>query len=267
MANLLSQEAIEKALSTRWLGRRVYYYPVVGSTNDILKELATRGEPAGTLLLADFQWKGRGRLGRRWQAPPGTALLFSLLFQPGWPGHKVSWLSMVGGLAIVEAIFQLTTLKAYLKWPNDIVLKREGRWHKVGGILLDGEFSDGELQNAILGIGINVNMSREELPDVSMPVTSLLIESGKSISRLELLRLLLQQLEIYYESAVAGVSPHLAWESLLITRGQAVQVSDPKSGLTIAGIAEGTDEWGRLLVRDDKGKVHPISAGDVTLRS
>lgn len=260
----LSAGNIEAALRTRWLGRRCYSLQETTSTNTVLAALAEAGVPDGTLVLAEFQSAGRGRQGRRWVAPPGSSLLVSLLFRPGWPAAQAAWLTMLAGLASVQAVGKETGLQAALKWPNDVMVRVESQWRKVGGILLETVFSGETIRQAILGIGLNVNVEQAHLPETPVPATSLLVAGGRPVARLPLLSTLLLRLEEGYEAAAEGRSPQPAWDGLLMTRGRPVVVRG--EGVRLEGIATGTDEWGRLLVRDATGAIHAISAGDVTLR-
>lgn len=272
MVDRLDEVAVQSTLSTRWLGRSYHYRPTIGSTNDGLKEMvATRHNqelPTGTVLLTNFQSRGRGRLNRRWQVPAGTSLLFSVLFRPNWPAERANWLIMATGLAAVESVGGAESgVVAGLKWPNDLMVAVSGEWHKAGGLLLEGNLStDGRLESAIVGIGINVNVRAEQLPETTVPATSLLVAGGRPVSRLALLVTLLQRLEAHYEAADGGQSPQVAWSQHLITLGQAVQVTNAVSGQTLRGMAEGTDDDGHLLLRDERGQLHSVAAGDVTLR-
>jgi BirA family biotin operon repressor/biotin-[acetyl-CoA-carboxylase] ligase len=171
---------------------------------------------------------------------------------------------MIAGLAAVQAVREETGLQAALKWPNDVMVLVERRWHKVGGILVETAFAGERIDCAILGLGLNVNVEREQLPEAEVPATSLFIAGGQRVARLPLLATLLVRLEEAYESAAAGRSPQPAWDALLVTRGQPIRVRG--EGFELAGIATGTDEWGRLLVRDALGAVHAVTAADVTLR-
>jgi BirA family biotin operon repressor/biotin-[acetyl-CoA-carboxylase] ligase len=267
MADQLSQPRVKNCVKTRWLGQHVIYYPVVRSTNEILKEMASRGAPAGTLVVAEFQNKGKGRHGRRWEAQPGTSLLFSLLFRPDWPAEQANWLTMLAGLACLEAIASQTSLKLSLKWPNDIVFPSQDQWLKVGGLLLEGGVTIGKLNHAVLGIGLNVNMEREQLPQTEMPASSLSLCLGKHVSRLELLSEILESLEKHYENADLGQSPHQAWNDSLMIIGRKVRAAMKSDGQIIEGVAVGTDEWGSLKIRDLTGEIRTLSAGEVTLRS
>ena len=127
----LSPELVNVYLGTRWLGRTLHFFPVVASTNEVLYELALAGAPAGSMVLADFQTAGKGRLGRRWEAPAGSSLLFSLLFRPGWPAAQAAWLTMMAGLATAEAVAGLTGVVVGLKWPNDVMIHTADGWRKV----------------------------------------------------------------------------------------------------------------------------------------
>jgi BirA family biotin operon repressor/biotin-[acetyl-CoA-carboxylase] ligase len=261
----LSAERITMALHTHWLGRPCYSLIETASTNSLLAGLAAAGAPAGALVLAEFQSAGRGRQGRRWEAPPGSSLLFSLLFRPPWPAAQATWMTMLAGLASVQAIQEATGLQVALKWPNDVMALADGQWHKVGGILLETAFAGDAIEYAIAGIGLNVNVEPEYLPQAAVPATSLQAATGRRVDRLPLLAGVLLRLEESYEAAAAGQSPQPAWDELLITRGRPVLVRG--EGLALEGVAAGTDEWGRLLVQDATGEVHAVAAADVTLRT
>lgn len=267
----LRETAVLPQLTTKWLGRSYHYFPEIGSTNDALKDAAAvqspQKLPAGAVFLTDYQHQGRGRLTRRWLAAAGTSLLFSLLFRPDWPPEQAQWLTMLASLAVAQTVEEMTNLTVALKWPNDVMLQQAGEWRKFGGMLLEGVMGDnGRLQRIILGIGLNVNLPPQQLPEVITPATSLLAVTGTAVSRLDLLVNLLQHLETGYERADDGRSPHPAWQKRLITLGQPVKASQTGTTTPIRGTAVATDEWGRLLVRDNQGKLHTIAAGDVTLR-
>jgi BirA family transcriptional regulator, biotin operon repressor / biotin---[acetyl-CoA-carboxylase] ligase len=270
MSDPLTSQTIQAALTTQWLGRSCHVYDTLPSTNETLKEMVAAGTsqqpPAGTLVIADYQSAGKGRLNRQWQAPAGTSLLFSVLFRPQWPPQQATWLTMIAALAAAEAIEAETGLAASLKWPNDVLLGSPPGWRKVGGILLEGEISHDRLQSAILGIGLNVNLTAEQLPPAAFSPTSLLLESGRPVSRLALLTTLLSRLESYYEAARQGHSPQPAWNTRLIAIGQRATVASQPAGPPLEGLVEGTNEWGHLLLRDDSGRLHLIAAGDVSLR-
>lgn len=273
----LSATAVQSQLATRWIGRHYHYLAQVDSTNTRLQEMLAMGvahgpldPPAGTVITADYQTAGRGRLARRWEAPARTSLLFSVLFHPGWPAEQGMWLTMIGGVATAEAIEAMVGIPVQLKWPNDLLVEVEGSWRKVAGLLLDTQFdAAGNLSKAILGIGINVNQTAEQLPDAPYPPTSLRLAAGHILSRRALLVSCLERLEKHYEAAVNGRSPRNAWYNRLITIGRVVTVStNPANGTAtyLEGTAEDVDQWGRLLVRTPSGELHRVAAGDVSLR-
>jgi len=271
MRSELTEPSVRSALRSKWIGRSYQYLERAGSTNDLLKKQVKAGgvnhPAAGAVLLTDFQEQGRGRLDRSWEAPAYSSLLFSVLFRPDWPANRLSWLTMLAGLAVVEAIEKETGLPLLLKWPNDVVIKQDGIWHKVCGILLEGSVSAAQrLEYAVLGTGVNVNIPLEQLPPTVHPASSLMVALGQRVSRLSLFAELLKQLERCYEAADRGESPHQLWNEHLITVGGHVDVGRVGQATLLSGIAEGTDEWGQLLVRDDDGQLHTIAAADVTLR-
>lgn len=264
----LTETAILTALSTRWLGRSLHVYDQVGSTNTLLSELAAGDAPTGTMVIAEYQAMGRGRQKRRWLAPAGSSLLISLLLRPHWPAQQAYWLTMIAGLATVATIESQSTLRTALKWPNDVMIWDEKganlQWCKAGGILLDTHLEQDRLCQAVLGIGLNVNIPRHRLPAGAAHTTSLLAAGERPLARIPLLASLLQQLETLYEEAAAGASPQPAWNERLLTRDRPVRVTTPHQ--VVEGHALGSDEWGRLLVRAPDGEIHRFAAGDVTLR-
>jgi BirA family transcriptional regulator, biotin operon repressor / biotin---[acetyl-CoA-carboxylase] ligase len=272
MSDILSATAVSQSLTTRWLGQTCQILPEVDSTNDLLKQMVRQGSaaspPAGLVLLTEYQRQGRGRLARRWEAPPGSSLLLSMLFRPNWPASQTNWLTMLVSLAAAETIAQLTELEVGIKWPNDVMVRQANVWHKVSGILQEGEFGeDGRLRWAIVGIGINVNISVAQLPQGITPATSLFAASGQPVPRLSLLVTLLDRVEKLYDDVVEdGRSPHPAWQNKLITLGQPVQVTYTQTSRSFSGIAEATDAAGHLFVRDADGQRHTVTAADVTLR-
>lgn len=257
----LSAEAIESRLTTRLLGHPTYFYAQIGSTNTEAIRLAYEGAPDGTLVIADSQSAGKGRLGRRWFAPPGSALLFTLLLRPRLSPVQAQRITMACSLGVARAVESLTGVPARIKWPNDLVVSGK----KLGGVLTElSTVTDGVLDYAVVGIGLNVNLHPAELPETMTPPTSLLVECGQPVSRLALLIRLLTECEALYLPLCAGWSPHEAWREALETIGQQVQVGTAEE--VIRGRAVDVTETGALVVEDEAGARHVILAGDVTLR-
>ncbi|MBL7183627.1 MAG: biotin--[acetyl-CoA-carboxylase] ligase [Anaerolineae bacterium] len=256
----LSTESIKRGLKTDLIGQSIVCYSSIGSTNEVLKELAAQGAPEGTLVIADEQTAGRGRLGRKWLASPGTGLLMSLLFRPDLAPDQAQRLTMLCSLATADAIEGLTGLPADLKWPNDIFIHGK----KAGGILTESGTTGGRLDYVVVGMGLNVNLAVSTLPELRGMATSLSQELGREVSRLELLWKILEGIETRYNSLRRGESPHEDWAARLINLGRQVQVTTPRG--VLAGWAEGVDADGALILRTPDGQRRRILAGDVTLR-
>ena len=260
LPNRLSPHAIKEHLRTRWLGQRaVCCFDVVESTNTEANGLAREGAPEGTLIVANAQTRGRGRLGRSWVSPPGSGLYLSIILRPGCPPVWLPRLTLTAGVAVASAI-QETGIRPQLKWPNDILIADR----KVGGILTEAVFDKRRIDFAVLGIGINVNTERDELPiSVRSLATSLRLSLGKPVSRVHLLQTLLHQLEQWYEFFCAGAfeTIHETWSEFDTTLGRVVEVFLPERRLV--GVAETLESDGTLLVRDNRGCLHRIVAGDV----
>lgn len=252
---------VQAALRTQIIGQRIVYHASLGSTNDLAKELAEAGAAEGTLVIADEQTSGRGRLGRRWLSPPRLNLLLSLIFRPTLSPSQVQRLTMICSLAAADAIRQVAGLEAQIKWPNDILLAGK----KAGGILTELGFRGDALAYAIVGLGLNVNLRAEQLPEELRGVaTSIAQVAGRPIPREPLLCALLERIEQRYEQLRGGQVPVAEWAARLATLGKAVRVSE--GGGTIEGYAEAVDADGALWLRLADGRSQRILAGDVTLR-
>jgi BirA family biotin operon repressor/biotin-[acetyl-CoA-carboxylase] ligase len=261
--------SIQAALAIRTFGRELIYLPTTGSTNDVAKDLAAQGSPEGTVVLADEQTAGRGRMGRRWSAPPGACLLCSILFRPSLPPTQAQRLTMLCSLAAADAVEGITGLQVAIKWPNDLVVKSQSAkpkaqgWRKLGGVLTETGVVGESLEFVVVGIGVNVNVEPHLLPTLAPHATSILAEGGRPIDRLALLIALLAGVEQRYEALQAGSSPHAEWAARLAALGRPVEANAPEGAL--AGVAEAVDEDGALLLRTPDGALHRLLAADVTL--
>ncbi len=263
-ADDLHQRRVERALATETFGRRVVYYDVVGSTNDVAKHLAAQDALEGTVVVADEQTAGRGRLERRWVAPPGKCLLCSLLFRPELLPSQAHRLTMLCSMAAADAIQAVAGLDVALKWPNDLIVKSGSQtWRKLAGILTESGLTGDVLDFVVVGIGINVNVPEEALPALDPHATSILAESGRQVDRAKLLAALLAGVESRYARLQAGESPRDEWAARLTTLDERVTVTATEG--TFTGVAEAVDEDGALLLRTDDGEHRRLLAGDVTL--
>ena len=266
-----SREHIQQALAAIEFVRRIEYLTTIGSTNDVAKQLGVSGAPEATLVIADEQTAGHGRLGRAWYSPPGTAIAMSLLLRPKFPTALAYRLTLLAGLATAEALEQVTGLPIKLKWPNDVVIEQEARSkrqnmaiQKLGGILTETSISGQNIEFAVVGLGLNVNMDfrgRDDLPEA----TSLMMQLGHEIDRLEILRTLIERFATRYAIIDHDDNLRADWSARLMTLGR--QVIARRGEESVAGLAESVDESGALLIRADDGTLQRVDAADVTLRS
>ena len=251
-------ESVQARLRTEFLGRPIVYLARAPSTQDIAREEAQRGAPEGLAVLAEEQTAGRGRLGRSWESPAGTNLYVTLVLRP--QVEALRSLSIVTPLAVAQAVEETTGLAARIKWPNDVLIA--GR--KLAGILIETEIAGQSVKYALVGIGLNVNLDVERIPEIAEIATSLKRETGREVAREEVLAALLNHFEALYLEARRGRPPLEGWKSRLETLGQRVRVTS--AGSVEEGVAEDVDAEGSLLLRRDDGTRVTIPAGEVTLR-
>ena len=259
MKEELTQKSITKGLYTSLIGRRVQYYPKVGSTMEIARREALKDTIEGTVVITSEQTSGRGRLERSWQSPPGSISLSVILYP------EIDYLNrliMVASLAVVNTIMDITGIQARIKWPNDVLINGK----KVCGILVESEIKEEDIDFAIIGIGINVNLKAGRLEKIVLPATSLSDELGKEVSRLKVARRLLLEIEkLYLEIRKDNNDVFRQWRNNLETLEQKVEV---RCGDKVyKGIAEEVAEDGSLCLRLTDGSIKKITAGDVTLQN
>ncbi|MGH7474001.1 MAG: biotin--[acetyl-CoA-carboxylase] ligase, partial [Candidatus Methylomirabilales bacterium] len=253
---------ITSLLRTDRFGRELHFYTEVDSTNLIAQELARKGEGEGTVVVADAQTAGLGRAGKSWFSPPGVNLYLSVLLRPPVLAREATLLSLVGAVATTEAMRREGAL-AFIKWPNDVLIERR----KVAGILAEADFRGEHIDFAVLGIGVNLNVSRamlkKGLGKVAEGATSLKEAMGKELDRTRLAAALLSQLEAWYQRYLQGGRELIlrAWLERSMMMGRRVEVKI--NGRTLAGIVWGLDEYGLLLLRTDTGRVETIATGEV----
>ena len=252
---------IKGKLKTKILGKEILSYRSLSSTNQLGFRLAEGGVGEGTLIVADEQTKGRGRMGRSWHSPPRLGLWFSLVLRPDVPPYKAPGLSICAGLALAQTIRKLTGLDAKIKWPNDCLINDR----KVGGILLELSAELDRTNFVIVGIGVNVNQLSKDFPkSLSSIATSLKMEWGKEVPRIELLISFLQRFEsIYLDFKKSGLAPQhglIKEYSSLLGKKVAVKYGKEK----IEGLAEDIDENGSLVIKTPKGE-RVVRAGEVTV--
>lgn len=250
----LDVEAVRAGIAGLRLGEPFLYFPAIGSTNTYAVQLAREGAAEGTLVTADEQKAGRGRIGRGWRSMPGQQLAVSLVLRPGFSPH---FLVMASALAVAETIEATAELPADIKWPNDVQVGVR----KVCGILIETS-----ADSAVLGIGLNVNGSLAGDAELAAHATTLAAAAGRPLAREALLIALLTRLDALYAQLNAGgaaaqADVHGRWRARLVTLGRRVILLQGEQ--TVAGVAEDVDSDGALLLRRDDGTLLPVTWGDV----
>jgi BirA family transcriptional regulator, biotin operon repressor / biotin---[acetyl-CoA-carboxylase] ligase len=248
---MLTAQRVENALAPR----PAQFYEQVESTNDLALEWLRQGAGSGAVVVADEQIKGRGRKGRTWYTPPGTALILSVILRPAL--EQLPQLTMLGALAISDMLVHLGIHDVGIKWPNDVQIG--GR--KVTGILPEAVWKGNKVEGAVLGMGVNVRIefSGTELADKAISIEPAL---GRAVDRLDLLVYLLTRID--YWAAKLGTQALIgAWRERLTTLGQIITVNSADQ--VIHGLAESVDDEGALMVKGDDGSVHRVIAGDIAL--
>ncbi len=252
--------AVEPHLQHRRFGHPYHYFAQVESTNSLLATMAANGAPAGTVVVAEEQSAGRGRMARHWHSPRGSGLYLSLLLRPEIELSRVTSLPLVVGLALAEVLTPLAPeTPPQVKWPNDVWLA--GR--KVGGILCELRMEPDAPYYVVVGIGLNVNLAPAEIPaDLRQRATSVAIAAGRTVSRPALLMALLDQLEREYDLWHSdGFAPFLErFASVDALYGRQIVIS--RGVAEASGTAVGVDCEGALLLRLADGSSETIYSGE-----
>jgi BirA family transcriptional regulator, biotin operon repressor / biotin---[acetyl-CoA-carboxylase] ligase len=258
----LIMPVVAKLMQNTLFGHSFRYYDEIESTNSEAKRLASGGAPEGTVVIAEHQSAGRGRLGRQWTSPAGKGLLFSVVLRPRLPMTDAHLLTLVAATAAAEGIEGQTKIPVQVKWPNDLIVNNR----KVGGILLEvsGEFD--EVNWVVVGVGINVNTEFAELPvTLRRSATSLKTATGKPVDRSVLLaRILLALEKCYLDAAANGFEKPLRGfraRDYLLHRSVSVLTREGP----VIGEAAGIDDRGALLVELPHRHIRRFHAGEVTL--
>ncbi len=258
----ITANEIQLGLKTEVLGRYIYFEEEVTSTQKIAHKLAYEGAKEGTLVVAEQQTAGRGRMDRKWFSPKGTGIWMSLILRPPIPPQKAPQLTLLTAVAIAQAIQEVTGIVPDIKWPNDILVNGK----KCVGILTELQADPDRIHSVIIGIGMNVNQELEQFPeDIRTIATSLSIEKGEKIKRAELIQEVLLKIETLYRQYLQhGFLPiKLLWEGYAVSIGK--KITARTLNRTIQGVALGITEEGVLMLEDDDGVVHYIHSADIQL--
>jgi len=250
---------ISHNLHTKFIGRKICYFDALPSTMDIAMQLGLDGSAEGTVVIAETQTKGRGRLGRSWSSPKYKGIYISLVLRPKILPNASSILTLLAAVSVCEAIQEITTLEARIKWPNDILIHNK----KLGGILTELNAEMDSVRFMVIGIGINVNNEQKTIPEGA---TSLKEQKKENINRIALLQEILRKIEANYslfQKRTGKESIIDKWRNYNITLGRKVKVAC--QSMHLEGQALDIDIDGGLLVRRDCGLVEKVMAGDVVL--
>jgi BirA family biotin operon repressor/biotin-[acetyl-CoA-carboxylase] ligase len=258
--DIIVASEVKQRLGTKVIGKEILQFAEVASTNTIAMELAQKGAADGTVIIAETQTGGKGRLGRSWTSPHGN-LYVSVILRPSVPISKAPLITLMGAVAVASGVRRHCGVPAGIKWPNDILLSGK----KVSGLLTEMSAEPDRIRHIVLGIGVNVNMDSSALqPDVRKISTTLATAVGKPVDRTALLRTLLAELDLWYHRFLKGDAEVLAaWKELNVTLGHRVAVSG--GGAKLEGLARGVDAEGRLILMLDDGTLQQVAAGDVTI--
>jgi BirA family biotin operon repressor/biotin-[acetyl-CoA-carboxylase] ligase len=257
-----NSEILKQRLDGKFIGHRLYSYEEIVSTNYEAFRLALEGALEGTALIANSQSAGKGRMERAWHSPANCNIYTSVILRPKIEPIKVPQISILTGVALAETLEIYSHDKIKLKWPNDVLINGK----KVCGILSQVKTTASEVDFIVLGIGINVNISSNELPkEICDVATSLAIETGREISRQELIISLYEKLTKWYKQLMKEGFGRIKekWLSLSPMIGQSVQIMFQKESLR--GQAVGLDDDGSLILLDEKKNKFKVSAGDATI--
>lgn len=260
--DLMTEAEIKSLMHTEWVAKEVLYFDTIDSTNTKAQELAEKGYPSGTLVVADKQESGKGRRGRSWVSPSGTGIFMTLMIKPDINPNNASMLTLVAALAVAKAITSVTGEKALIKWPNDIVINGK----KVCGILTEMNAQFDYINHIVVGIGINVH--NESFPEeISQMASSLMIEAGgKRFHRAQIIAETMSYFEQYYDTFLKTQDLSALvreYDELLVNRNKSVRVLDPKEPFD--GKAMGITPKGELIV-DTWESRKLVSSGEVSVR-
>jgi BirA family transcriptional regulator, biotin operon repressor / biotin---[acetyl-CoA-carboxylase] ligase len=258
----IDASSLRAALSGSLFGINVRCFDLLESTNALARSMAGQDAPEGTIVVADEQSAGRGRMGREWLAQPGANLLFSVLLRPGVEPEQVFAITMIMAVSAVESLHRKAGVRAGIKWPNDVYV----RHRKLAGILTEIDLKGSIVNHVVLGIGLNVNWHPDETGEIRAPATSLLLETGRAYRRADLLVWILEEFESGYRRFLKGELEtfYSKWNELSLVLGRDVVIESGEE--RIYGKAVSIDRSGALILEEGNGTRRSIVSGDVSLR-
>jgi len=260
--DLLIPQEVQRRLLTKYIGKEVYYFPELKSSNIIAKEKAlhrAEGINEGTLIIAERQSAGKGRLGREWFSPAGGIWL-SIILYPQLPPSYIPRITLMTAVAVVKAIKMCVQIKPQIKWPNDILINEK----KVCGILTEMSAELDIINWVVVGIGINVNIDHRKFPeDIQENTISLKEVLGKEVLRVKMVQVFLQEFEKYYESLKRREFSSILkeWKLYSHTLGRKIRVDMGEKIVT--GEAVNINEEGALIIKKENGELVEIISGTI----
>ncbi len=252
---------IAAGLNPRRIGTKITCFNETDSTNNVAFKLAEAGACEGTVVIADAQTRGKGRLGREWASPDGVNLYCSIILRPSITPVAASQLTFLSVVAVARSIERSTSLKPMIKWPNDILINGK----KIAGLLNEMSAETEKVNFVVLGIGVNVNMRADQFPsDLRHPASSLFIEGGVPVNRTAFARILFHELDALYDTYLEEGywAIREEWVARSQMYGRQVKVSCQERVMT--GVVKGIDDIGALLL-DLDGREERVLSGDVTI--
>ncbi len=254
----LTEIELKWQLNTNIIGKKIHSYKEIDSTNELATKLALSGEKEGSVVIAEYQTKGRGRLGRKWLSPRGKGAYFSIILRPDILPREIPVITLLSSLSVAKTIREVLDLPSFIKWPNDVLINKQ----KVCGILteLNGEMD--KVNFVVIGIGININTKKELLPEGA---SSLSIEKGKEIQRLDFTKMVFESLDKYYKVFNEGKILDIIKEYKRLSAVLDTDVKITSHDKSLSGRAVDVDKEGALILRMDSGFHERVLAGDVSI--
>ncbi len=258
----VTDDEVRLGLQTKFIGQNIFYQESVPSTQKIAHRLANDSAPEGTVVIAEEQLSGKGRMGREWHSPKYTGIWMSLILRPNISLSNAPQLTLLAAVSVVQAIEETAGIRPEIKWPNDLLLNGK----KITGILTELHAEADRIHSIIIGIGINVNQQLSDFPDELHSIaTSLAIEKGEKVSRAALIRSIFKHFEnlyvLYLEEGFAQIKQF--WETYAVSIGKHIKARTLNE--IIEGKALGITNDGVLQIQDLNGKIHHVYSADIEI--
>ncbi len=267
--DILNEFEIGYCLDTRIIGRKIYYFKSIDSTNNYAKKVAQEGCVDGTVIVADAQTSGRGRMGRSWDSKEGCGIWMSVVLRPSISPQDVQIITLAASIAVVEALKHVTGIDAGIKWPNDVIIGGK----KVCGILTEMSTEMDRVNYVVLGIGLNISQKNDDFPKElrsrAISLKAYMEENNMSvpsIRRSDIIKHILLELEKHYDSMTSGNTEEIIkmWRENSVTLGRKVKIIYKNA--EYEGIARDVTDEGKLVVYCNDGITREISSGEVSVR-